>query len=320
VSQHSRIINATQIDYKLDTGAATNVMPMCEYKKLFPQNHQLRTPTVKLLAYGGSEITNHGSCTVFIRHNGKRQQINFDVTDTGCTILGLRTLQALDLFKINCEIKPVRKPQMQFPLTKDAILEKYQDVFTGIGKFPGDPYHIERRDDAKPTVHPPRSVSVHLQDAFQKELSRMESLGILEPVEQPTEWVNAFVVVDKGHGKGLRICLDPRERNTAIKREHYYTRTINDISPKLNDATHFSVLDARSGYWMVPLDEQSSLLTTFSTPYGRYKFSRLPFGLVVSQDIFQRKMDETFEISQELPALLKIYFSSETVSETTTKI
>jgi hypothetical protein len=109
-----------------------------------------------------------------------------------------------------------------------------------------------------------------------------------------TEWVNSFVVVDKGKGKGLRICLDPRQLNIAIKREHYYTRTVDDIAPKLAGATHFSVVDARSGYWMIGLDEESSLLTTFSTPYGRFKFNRLPFGLVVSQDIFQRKMDKLF--------------------------
>jgi hypothetical protein len=70
---------------------------------------------------------------------------------------------------------------------------------------------------------------------------------------------NSFVIVDKGEGKGLRICLDPQDLNTAIKREHYYTRTIDDIAPKLSGATHFSVLDVMSGYWMVPLDEESRL-------------------------------------------------------------
>ena len=97
--------------------------------------------------------------------------------------------------------------------------------------------------------------------------------------------------------KGRRntpICLDPKDLNAAIQREHYYTRTVDDIAPKLAGATHFSVVDARSGYWMVELDEESSLLTTFSTPYGRFKFNRLLFGLVVSQDIFQRRMDEIF--------------------------
>ncbi|XP_064629350.1 uncharacterized protein K02A2.6-like [Lineus longissimus] len=278
------------IQCKLDTGAATNVIPKSEYRRLFPPNHNLTPPTAKLVAYGGTEIANHGSCTLYLRHNGKKEPIIFDVTDSGGTIIGLKACQTLDLIRVTCEIKPKHHK----PLTKEYVVTDYKDVFTGIGSFPGEPYHIELKDSATPTIHPPRAVGIHLQDGFKSELERMESLDVLAKVEEPTEWVNSFVIVDKGHGKGLRICLDPRDLNEAIKREHYYTRTIDDIAPKLAGATHFSVVDARSGYWMVRLDEQSSLLTTFSTPFGRYRYKRLPFGLIVSQDIFQRKMDEPF--------------------------
>ena len=62
----------------------------------------------------------------------------------------------------------------------------------------------------------------------------------------------------------------------------------------LNGAKCFSILDARSGYWNIKLDQKSSLCTTFNSPFGRYRFLRLPFGLVCAQDIFQRKVDETF--------------------------
>ena len=56
-------------------------------------------------------------------------------------------------------------------------------------------------------------------------------------------------------------------------------------------STVFSKLDARHGYWSVVLDEESSYLTTFNRPCGRFRFTRLPFGLSVSQDIFQQQMD-----------------------------
>ena len=72
-------------------------------------------------------------------------------------------------------------------------------------------------------------------------------------------------------------------------------RTLDDILPKLADAKFFSILDARSGYWSIKLSEPSSYLTTFNTPYGRYRYLRLPFGLICSQDEFQRKSDEAFE-------------------------
>jgi hypothetical protein len=89
--------------------------------------------------------------------------------------------------------------------------------------------------------------------------------------------------------------LDPKDLNRAIKREHYRTRTLDDILPKLSGANYFGVCDARSGYWTIKLDEESSYLTTFNTPFGRYRFLRLPFGLNTSQDIFQKRVDQTYE-------------------------
>ncbi|KAL9971764.1 hypothetical protein ACROYT_G017970 [Oculina patagonica] len=67
-----------------------------------------------------------------------------------------------------------------------------------------------------------------------------------------------------------------------------------EVLPKLDGAKYFSIIDARSGYWNIQLDHQSSLYTTFNSPHGRYRFLRLPFGLICAQDIFQKKVDETF--------------------------
>ena len=63
----------------------------------------------------------------------------------------------------------------------------------------------------------------------------------------------------------------------------------------LSDAKYFSVLDATSGYWQIKLDEESSLLTTFNTPFGRYRFTRMPFGIHSAQEVFQKTMDMAFE-------------------------
>lgn len=82
--------------------------------------------------------------------------------------------------------------------------------------------------------------------------------------------------------------------NRAIKRPHHFTPTLDDALSKLNGVNCFSILDARSGYCNIKLDHQSSQYTTFSSPFGRYRFLRLPFGLVCAQDTFQRKVDETF--------------------------
>lgn len=70
-------------------------------------------------------------------------------------------------------------------------------------------------------------------------------------MDEHTEWVNSIVCAEKSNGK-LRICLDPRDLNKAIKREYYQLPTIEEITTRLAGATIFSKLDANSGYW--PLD------------------------------------------------------------------
>ena len=73
----------------------------------------------------------------------------------------------------------ISKDQLQgAPLTKQSILEVYSDVFTGIGKFPGDPYKFQLKQNVKPTRHTPRHVPIHLQEAFHQEIQNLEWLGI----------------------------------------------------------------------------------------------------------------------------------------------
>ena len=88
--------------------------------------------------------------------------------------------------------------------------------------------------------------------------------------------------------------MDPKDLNKNIRREHYYIRTIDEILPLLHGKNFFSVVDTTKGYWHVELDHDSSMLCTFNTPFGRYRLKRLPSGVVFSQDIFQRKLDDIY--------------------------
>ena len=96
----------------------------------------------------------------------------------------------------------------------------------------------------------------------------------------------------------IRICLkaiDPKDLNLAIKRPHYATRTLDEVTHHLGGARVFSKLYARIGNWSVNHDQPSSLLTTLNSPFGRYHFLRLPFGLNLNQDVFQERMDLILE-------------------------
>ena len=170
------------------------------------------------------------------------------------------------------------------PLMKARILDEYCDVFTGIGKFPGEPYKFQLKENTKPTRHAPRKVPIHLQDTFHEKIRNLEQLGILEPVREVTEWVNSFVIVKKkvpidssnshspGHSvkKKLQICLDPRDLNEALEREPYYTCSIEEIIGKFHGMKKFTIAGFNKGYWMVVLHPDSRKCTTMTLDIGRF--------------------------------------------------
>ena len=129
------------------------------------------------------------------------------------------------------------------------------------GDFPGES-HITVKDDARPRVVPPRKYPIQLKYEIKAELDRMESLGVIAPVKEPTDWVSALSFRRKENGK-LRVCLDPQALNQASKRTYHKTPTLEELTPKFHGAKIFSKLDARHGYWSIVLDEESSLMTTF---------------------------------------------------------
>ena len=106
-------------------------------------------------------------------------------------------------------------------------------------------------------VHPVKKIALALVPKLDKELDNMLTDGIIVAVDEPTGWVNSPVVRQKSN-VNLRVCLDPRELNMAITREHYPIPTVESVTTKLHGSTLFSRSDAKSAYWNVDLDEVSS--------------------------------------------------------------
>ena len=175
-------------------------------------------------------------------------------------------------------------------------------VFKGVGTLPGGPYHIKLKNSYKPVQHPPRSVPLGMQSAYKAELDRLVREDIITEVHENTEWINSIAPVMKDDGS-LRLCLDPKDLNKAIKRNQWYARTLDDILPELAQSKYFTVKDATSGFWHVVLDFRTSLLTTFNTPWGKYRWLRMPFGLKVSGDVFQERLDRVLRL---VPGVLGI--------------
>ena len=273
------------ITCKLDTGAEANVLPATAFNKLTVRP-PLHPTTTRLTAYGGSLINPIGMCDLQCDINDNSHKVKFYVVDVDSQpILGLQDCERLGLIK---RMDVVHTGQ----LTKESVKTLYQNVFTGLGKL--GKYHITLQDGCTPVVHPPRRIPHSLKDRLHKAIEANVKSGVLVKVEKPTDWVHNLVIVEKKNGT-LRLCLDPKTLNDVIKREHYRIPTIQEITSNLAGKKVFSTLDLKNGYWQVELDEESSLLCTFNTPFGRYRFTRMPFGLKSASEIFQKKNEAVFE-------------------------
>ena len=124
-----------------------------------------------------------------------------------------------------------------------------------------------------------------------KELRRLEDIGVIKKITEPTDWVIQFRIVKKKNNTS-RICIYLRELNKALKREHYTLPIVDDILFEFKKSKIFSKVDLNIGYWQIQLNEASSLLTTFQANEDRYRWTRLTFRLKRSSEIFQRKINE----------------------------
>ncbi|GFO01889.1 transposon ty3-g Gag-Pol polyprotein, partial [Plakobranchus ocellatus] len=122
-------------------------------------------------------------------------------------------------------------------------------------------------------------------------LKRLEEQDIIEEVEGPTPWMSPIVIVPKKSG-GVRLCVDMREANKAIKRERHPMPTIEDMINDLNCSTVFSRIDLQQAFYQLELNEESRFITTFSTHVGLRQFKRLMFGVNAAPEIFQHALGE----------------------------
>lgn len=290
--------NQRKFSCQLDTGADTNVMSAKDFFN-FGYKRQMLTPNKsRIVGLGGYEVPVLGMAHIKIEHNNQQYDLDFHIMD-GEThgILGLEAIIQMNLLerKDSCKANFNKEKYYKFNVNNltSNLFVKNEDLFQGLGCLKGK-CHLNLKEDARPTIDSPRRVPFNLLEPLRVELEKMASLGVIKVVDEPTEWVNSIVLVKKSNGS-LRICLDPRNLNKAIKRSHYQFPTIHNIKARLAGAKIFSSLDASSGFWTVSLDEESSKLCTFITPFGRYRFLRLPFGICSAPEYFHSTMNKIFQ-------------------------
>jgi len=182
--------------------------------------------------------------------------------------------------------------------TREDLISEFSDVFSDgpVPAMKGDPMDINLVDDVKPfSVNGARPIPFAFREQVKSQINDMVRDGIIEPVTEPCEWCHPIVIVDKKGTSEKRLTVDLTKLNSQVQRPTHPVRTPRDAISNVQQARFFTTLDARNGYWQVPLSESARPLTTFITPWGRFRFLRNPQGFVAAGDEFNRRTDQVFQ-------------------------
>ena len=213
-------------------------------------------------------------------------------------LLGIPAIRSLGFtyeiprtYRVN-PVNHTRSPDIPPRLdVKGNIGKHYPMLFRGLGKVEGE-YTIRLKDGVTPfRLTSPTRVPLPLRKKLKDELQRMLQLDVIELVDEPTDWCSPIVVVPKANGN-IRLYVGLTKLNQALRREVYEMPTVKETLGSLTEGSVFSKLDAYSGFHQIVLNPESTKLTTFNIPFGRFMFKRLPFGRSSAPEYFQKRMDK----------------------------
>jgi hypothetical protein len=274
----------TPVVFKIDTGADVSCIPEALWRKSFSWL-SLQPFKGCIKSAGQHPLSCLGKLVSPLKlRDMKCEEELYVIRGLKQPLLGRTAIKALSLIKYT---------ELGYDQRLNVASLDFPDLFADYpGILKGEPYVIKMRADAHPyAAATPRRIPLPLVDKVKTELVKMEKLGIIEKVTEGTEWCSPIVVAPKKDGS-VRICVDFTKLNMHVIRERLILPSTDECLAKIRGGVVFSKLDARMGFWQIPLAEESRSLTTFLTPFGRYRFTRLPFGICSAPEHFQRRLCE----------------------------
>ncbi|CAL8069840.1 unnamed protein product [Orchesella dallaii] len=281
------LVDDKPIDFKLDPGADVTAVPYHLFRKHW-RNRRIHVSDKLLSGPDGSRLSIVGTARCKLKNKDVEITDNiYVVKGLERPLLGVRACEDLQLVmrmdSVESESLSHVKPTEEFP-----------ELFTGLGRL-DTPYTIKLSDGAKPfAVHAPRRIPIPLLEKVKKKLEEMVEEGVIERVDEPTEWCAPLVTAPKPQGD-IRMCVDLTALNRSVKRELHPMPVVEHTLGQLAGARIFTKLDANSGFYQILLSPESRSLTTFITPFGRYRYRRLPFGITSAPEHFQKRMMDILE-------------------------
>ena len=280
------------IDLLIDSGSKLNILDENDFNKLHPKPPLLNSET-RIYAYDSRkplEVMGTFKTVIGALDNNASAKF-YVVKGNGGSLLGKPSAIEINLLRVGPPVHNEHVSPIAFQSTKiQNILDKHQDIFSGVGKLKDFQLKLHIDEKVTPVQQLFRRIPFHTREKLSKELERLKKLDIIEPVDGPTSWVNPVVVVSRANGK-VRLCLDMRKANNAIIRERHVIPRINDVLAELNKPIMFSKIDLRDGYHQLELHPHSREITTFMTHEGLFRYKRLIYGVNSAFECFQKQIE-----------------------------
>lgn len=305
------IASNCRLQFTPDTGAEVNAIGLRQLQLLGISESELSRCQEEVLAANKNRLSPVGSFNATLTLGEATVDTNINVfRGVDDALLSWYDSRALRIIPAHYpqQISAVRRSAetSQEEAGRKALLEEFPDVLVDPGDFDngatlatmvGPPMRIHIRPDAQPFArHTPNSIPLAWREETKALLDSMEEQSIIKAVgDEVSEWCHPMVVAPKQSG-GIRITVDLSRLNRQVLRPaHPSPSPRSAVMQVTHGSKYFSTLDAMWGYWQIPLEEESQHLTTFITPWGRYKFLRGPMGFVSTGDEFCRRVDTALE-------------------------
>ena len=287
-------VGGVNLKLMIDSGASCNIIDQDSWEECKRRQISgicLKT-NKKIFAYACEkplEVLGKFSTTVVLSNGNSCSTYFYVVAGKGMPILGKNTALKLSVLQLGLQSKVQSlKTETQDHCSKlEEYKGKYPAVFKGIGKLKDYELKLRIRTDVQPVAQPARRIPYQLRKKLDEKMKIWVQDGIIEKVNDATPWVSPLVLSTKKSGE-LRPCVDMRQANTAIVRERQPIPAFEDDVAAMHGSTVWSVVDLKSAFLQVELDQDSREITTFATHSGNYRFKRLFFGISCAPEIFQR--------------------------------
>ena len=268
-----------------DTGADISVISKGLADKL---QLPLQSSRMKIRPYGSQPMKCLGYYVGAVMFDNRVANIRIYVVDKEVEpLLSGYAAEALGIITLNSQTEDVESNKSYLSSIKRVastpygkeLMKKFPECFKGIGKLKNHQVKLFVDDNVPPVACPPRPVPFHLQDRMKVELDKMEKAGIIEDHEGPAPWVSNTVLAPKNDG-GVRITVDMRRPNEAIKDTNIPIPRAEDIRSRMAGNVTFSKLDFKSAFHQLELEPESRHLTVFNDGRGGKlkRYTRLTMG------------------------------------------